>query len=127
MSSDAKFPEPEGFEQTLDAYVPAVVDNIFKSFTESEDERVRAWAKEIGLDGLRQNMGRIVAFQVRSTAEQFYQVGYTHGAIKRITASGPGERSSIAYDDKGRIKQMVKTPLTVQEALDRERTGGKSG
>lgn len=122
MATEAKYPEPESFDRVLDDYVPKTVDTIFKCFTESEDERVRSWAAAIGLDGLRQNMGRIIAFQVRSTADKFYQFGFHNGAIKRIAAAGPGERSLVSYDEKGRIKEMVKTPLTLQERLDLEKT-----
>ena len=122
MTSEAKYPEPQGFDRALDDFVPKAVDSVFKCFTENEDERVRAWAAAIGLDGLRQNMGRVIARQVRSTAEQFYQFGFHNGAVKRIAAAGPGERSLVSYDEKGRIKEMVKTPLTLQERLDLEKT-----
>lgn len=125
MTNEARYPEPENFEQTLDDYVPKAVDAVFLPLTQHPDDRVRAWSQRIDLDGLRVSVGRLMAHQIRCTAAAFYQTGYHHGAIRRIRASGTGERSLVSYDEKGRIKEMVKTPLSVQERLDLEKVPDK--
>ncbi|MFO1131167.1 MAG: hypothetical protein U1E16_03990 [Hyphomicrobiales bacterium] len=118
-----KYPEPEGFQKTLDDTCDAVVDGIFRSFTESEKEDVRDWAEKHQLLAIRPTLAPVIAHYVRSMESQFYQVGYHVGAATRIAKSGRlGERTIVTkHDANGRITETVKVPMTIEERLDLEK------
>ena len=100
----------------------AVVDWIFASFAESKDERVRGLVEQYHVLALKPFLGPVIAHFVAAKAQQFYELGYLCGcAVHLASADDIGERSIVTgYDEAGRIREMVKIPLTLVERLELE-------
>lgn len=120
--SAKQFPTPPGFEESIAKVCASVPDAIFGSFAKCADETIQAWVKESRLLDLKPTMAPVIAACVGQVLRNYYQYGYAVGATGRLaTQSNLGERVVVAaHDEKGRISEMVKVPLTVQERLELE-------
>lgn len=100
----------------------AVVDWVFETFAASKDERVRGLVDQYHILALKPFLGPVIAHFVSAKAQRFYEIGYLYGAAVHLASNkDKGERSIVtAYDELGRIREMVKLPLSLAERLELE-------